>query len=44
VVTFNWYRDPSGHVTGTKLMPSMQRGATRYLMADQRDFLAVEAK
>jgi hypothetical protein len=44
VVTFNWYRDASGQITGTKLMPSMQRGATRYLMADQRDFFAVEAK
>jgi hypothetical protein len=44
VVTFNWYRDALGQVTGTKLMPSMQRGATRYLMQDQRDFFAVETK
>ncbi len=44
VVTFNWYRDHGGKVVGTKLMPAMQRGSDRYLMADQRDFFAVEAK
>jgi len=44
VVTFNWYRDAAGQVAGTKLMPAMQRGTTRYLMTDQRDFFAVEAK
>jgi hypothetical protein len=44
VVTYNWYRDSSGRVSGTKLMPSMQRGATRYLMPDQRDFFVIEAR
>jgi hypothetical protein len=44
VVTFNWYRDVASHLTGTKLMPSMQRPADRYLAPDQRDFFVVEAR
>ncbi len=47
VVTFNWYRqsasDPLG-VTGSKLTPSMQRSADRYLAPDQRDFVAMQAR
>lgn len=47
VVTFNWYRSAPATalgVTGTKLMPSMQRSATRYLAPDQRDFVTVLAR
>lgn len=46
-VSFNWFR-PNPSSPGTpgveKLMPSMQRSASRYLTADQRDFLAVMAR
>lgn len=47
VVTFSWYRqDPRSplRIDASKLMASMQRGATRFLTADQRDFLAVSAR
>ena len=42
--TFNIFRpDPSvpAGTVGTKLIPNMQRPATRYLMPDQRDFVAM---
>jgi len=47
VVSFNWFRsDPSSPtgVDASKLTPSMQRDATRFLVPDQRDFLAVAAR
>jgi hypothetical protein len=46
VVTFNWFhRDATGSgVTGSKLMPSMQRSSTRFLAPDWRDFLAVTVR
>jgi hypothetical protein len=47
VVTFNWYRpDPKSPlgVDGSKLMASMQRDASRFLVADQRDFLAMSVR
>jgi hypothetical protein len=47
VVTFNWYRPAPGSsdlVSGSKLMPSMQRSATRYLASDQRDFFTILAR
>ncbi len=47
VVTFNWYRRSarsSVDVTGSKLTPSMQRSADRYLTPDQRDFIAIQAR
>lgn len=44
VVTFNWFRTTGAITTGTKLSPSMQRNADRFLSADQRDFLAVKAR
>lgn len=47
VISFNWYRpdqrSPLG-VDASKLMPSMQRPATRYLATDQRDFFLVQAR
>jgi hypothetical protein len=47
VVTFNWYR-PNAHaslgVDASKLAPSMQRPATRYLAPDQRDFIAIQTR
>jgi hypothetical protein len=43
-VSFNFF-EPSPNtlasVTGTKLLPDMQRPADRYLARDQRDFFAV---
>jgi len=44
VVTFNWFRTTSGITTGTKLTPSMQRKANRFLASDQRDFLVIESR
>ena len=47
VVTFNWYRQApksSLGVTGSKLTPSMQRSANRYLAPDERDFIAIQAR
>ncbi len=47
VVTFNWYRPVKGtktDVVASKLTPAMTRDDTRYLVPDQRDFLAVVAR
>jgi len=47
VVTFNWFRPDhakAAGVTGAKLSPSMQRKANRYLVTDQRDFIAVQVR
>jgi hypothetical protein len=44
MVTFNTYQQASGGsagITGAKLLPDMSQPATRYLVADQRDFFAV---
>jgi hypothetical protein len=44
MVTFNIFHHATGFsadVTGMKLLPDMQRPATRYLSPDQRDFFAV---
>jgi hypothetical protein len=45
--TFNLFRpDPgvAGGAVGTKLMPNMQRPASRYLQPDQRDFVAMTVR
>lgn len=43
-VTFNFYHDASGVVSGTKLISTMTRSATRYVSApDARDFVYVTA-
>ena len=47
VISFNWYRPQPGAglgVDASKLVPSMQRKATRYLASDQRDFIVVQAR
>lgn len=44
MVTFNWFRTSGDVTTGTKLTPSMQRDANRFLAADQRDFLAIQSR
>jgi hypothetical protein len=44
--TFNIFRPAPGPLgaVGTKLMPNMQRPATRYLQPDQRDFVAMTVR
>lgn len=48
MVTFNWFRTTAAATgattTGTKLAPSMQRDANRFLTPDQRDFIAVQRR
>jgi hypothetical protein len=44
VVSFNWYRPSGSGVSASKLVPSMQRSATRFLIPDERDFFALMAR
>ncbi len=47
MVSFSYYRPDPGSARGvsaSKLISGMQRDATRYLDADQRDFFAVQAR
>lgn len=47
VVTFNWFRPDHVSQLGVaaeKLIPSMQRKATRFLKTDQRDFVAIQVR
>lgn len=40
-VTFNVFHHTGGQITGTKLLSGMDKSASRYLGADDRDFFAV---
>ncbi|GAA3109981.1 phosphodiester glycosidase family protein [Pseudonocardia yunnanensis] len=41
MVDFNGYQHAGGELSSTKLLPDMPNGDTRYLVPDQRDFVAV---
>ncbi|MEO6126677.1 MAG: hypothetical protein ABIR32_23495 [Ilumatobacteraceae bacterium] len=44
-VSFNaFHHEPSGSLTGTKLLAGMSKSASRYLHPDSRDFVAVIAR
>jgi hypothetical protein len=44
VVSFNWYRPSGSGVSASKLVPAMDRSATRFLNPDERDFFALMSR